>query len=581
MRRLLLIFALFVGSISAATYTIGPSATYANWAALVVAHGTLSAGDIIEYQAAAPGGSSTITGDYINANAVSGNGTAGNVITIRVRSGDTITLDGNQSVANAVYLNKDYWTIDGFKMINYTNVSLSGVVIVTNSANATIQNCDIHISLVASAATDKRGIAAYTNVSDVLIYHNTISNDAGSWASAGDVDGMLIAATRAIIRNNTITISNGATSSIPHDDGIQGTDNTDITVERNIINMTANTGTPCQGIFLENYNSAAGNVNYGTFNVRNNVVVAPGGSYVGNFALRLSGPATTIPIVAYVLENNVFDNLASGLDTVKFTTDTGTWVGGSALVKNNIFINRATQTGARLCLGFYAQWSGSITADYNHYYAPAFAAGDNIIGIGGTSYTFTTWQAASFDAHGVGYNGGSGNPNFTNPASIDYTLQSSSPDKGAGVDLSGTFTTDLLGLTRSAPWDIGAYKYVASDTTPPTPSPSTIASAVSLGTSSIRVSATTATDAGSPPVLYRFSKDGGSTWTAYQSGTSYDFTGLTASTLYHTQVQAEDSAASPNVTTASANTDVTTDAAGNGGSKTIGKATLIGSSIVK
>jgi len=31
-----------------------------------------------------------------------------------------------------------------------------------------------------------------------------------------------------------------------------------------------------------------------------------------------------------------------------------------------------------------------------------------------------------------------------------------------GVDLSGTFTTDILGVTRSGTWDIGAYEYVAA-----------------------------------------------------------------------------------------------------------------------
>ena len=40
---------------------------------------------------------------------------------------------------------------------------------------------------------------------------------------------------------------------------------------------------------------------------------------------------------------------------------------------------------------------------------------------------------------------------------------------GAGVDLSGTFTTDIVGSLRVVPWDIGAYKAVSQSPTPPTP----------------------------------------------------------------------------------------------------------------
>jgi hypothetical protein len=57
---------------------------------------------------------------------------------------------------------------------------------------------------------------------------------------------------------------------------------------------------------------------------------------------------------------------------------------------------------------------------------------------------------------------------------VDLTLQSNSPAIGAGANLSVYFTTDFLGNTRIAPWDIGAYKYVGVGSPPPpplTPSP--------------------------------------------------------------------------------------------------------------
>ena len=52
---------------------------------------------------------------------------------------------------------------------------------------------------------------------------------------------------------------------------------------------------------------------------------------------------------------------------------------------------------------------------------------------------------------------------FTNvtAASENFTLGSSSTLIDAGYDLSGTFTTDILGTTRGATFDVGVYEYVA------------------------------------------------------------------------------------------------------------------------
>jgi hypothetical protein len=44
----------------------------------------------------------------------------------------------------------------------------------------------------------------------------------------------------------------------------------------------------------------------------------------------------------------------------------------------------------------------------------------------------------------------------------DYTPVGGSPLDGAGADLSGTFTDDIAGNTRSVPWEIGAYEIAAA-----------------------------------------------------------------------------------------------------------------------
>jgi hypothetical protein len=52
---------------------------------------------------------------------------------------------------------------------------------------------------------------------------------------------------------------------------------------------------------------------------------------------------------------------------------------------------------------------------------------------------------------------------FVNEASDDFHLSVSDTNaKDQGTDLSGTFTTDIDGATRSAPWDIGADEYTSA-----------------------------------------------------------------------------------------------------------------------
>ena len=57
-----------------------------------------------------------------------------------------------------------------------------------------------------------------------------------------------------------------------------------------------------------------------------------------------------------------------------------------------------------------------------------------------------------------------GSPSFTNAATGNFTLQSGSSCRDAGLDLSATLTTDYLGTSRpqNGTFDIGAYEYLIS-----------------------------------------------------------------------------------------------------------------------
>jgi hypothetical protein len=93
------------------------------------------------------------------------------------------------------------------------------------------------------------------------------------------------------------------------------------------------------------------------------------------------------------------------------------------------------------------------------------------------------------------------------------------------------------------------------DEIPPTPNPLTFSvSPYAINSTSIGMTATTATDAGSPPVSYYFdfvdspTSGTGGTDSAWQSGTSYTNSGLQPNHRYGYRVKARDSASTPNET---------------------------------
>ena len=191
------------------------------------------------------------------------------------------------------------------------------------------------------------------------------------------------------------------------------------------------------------------------------------------------------------------------------------------------------------------RWLGVERSQYDHAYVR--------VSNNGTSWT-TVWT----------------NPNSETADSawtqVSYDL-SAVADNQATVYVRWTMgTTD--GSWTYCGWNIddveiwGLSSSPPPDTTPPTPNPMTFASAPApTGTSAIGMTATTATDAGSPPVAYYFnfvSGGSGGNDSGWQSGTTYTDAGLTANTSYTYRVKARDSAATPNETGYSANATTAT-----------------------
>jgi hypothetical protein len=110
----------------------------------------------------------------------------------------------------------------------------------------------------------------------------------------------------------------------------------------------------------------------------------------------------------------------------------------------------STTITARNC---YAGGNGGLDFNQNNRfdtYSNLYSADDH----SATATPATT--VCAFSTSSGGY--------FTNvtPGSEDLRIGASSALKDAGYDLSGTFTTDILGNTRGATFDVGPFEYVAS-----------------------------------------------------------------------------------------------------------------------
>lgn len=157
-------------------------------------------------------------------------------------------------------------------------------------------------------------------------------------------------------------------------------------------------------------------------------------------------------------------------------------VGQSGLIYNNLLVGHDNQpslsvasSNVSIFLGIYNNtiYAGTTNA-YNGTVYNQYASADyknNIIYITGNGqcaeFTAGTHTGNLYyaPAGSVGVTLGVGernaNPQFVSIPTNFYLL-ASSPAIGSGINLSSYFSTDILGSTRTLPWDIGAYKYIST-----------------------------------------------------------------------------------------------------------------------
>jgi hypothetical protein len=152
-----------------------------------------------------------------------------------------------------------------------------------------------------------------------------------------------------------------------------------------------------------------------------------------NFPGDYSRGISNVAIRGYCVNNTVYK---VGTNVGQTTYGYGIW-GNWTYLKNNISVGNGGSAPFD-----YVAYTGSANLDYN-ISSDSSAAGTNSLTSQTAANLFVNITAGSEDLHlKIGAN------------AIDE-----------GTDLSGTFTTDIDGVTRSGTWDIGADEYAIASST--------------------------------------------------------------------------------------------------------------------
>ena len=167
--------------------------------------------------------------------------------------------------------------------------------------------------------------------------------------------------------------------------------------------------------------------------------------------------------------------------------------------------------------------------------------------------TWTPWsQVGGGSGSGIEQVSGTVTLDATGPAIREFFTTGATTFKANGADtLLSSFTAVVWRRNSQGSW---GYQVVQDSWTTPAPTPDTtapVAGTLAVAVTDVKADLTVSgasDDRGY--VSYSFSKDNGSTWTGYQDGSTYTFTGLSASTAYQFRHRVKDAAG--NVTTGTA-----------------------------
>ncbi len=432
----------------ATQYEVGSGQTYTTIQACINAMG---AGDICNVHA----------GTYTERLTIS-SGTAGNLKTIQRNGSDSVIVT-NTTAPVIILSNTKYFVLDGLD-IRYTGSGVNAAVInddydgsVGVSTGWTIKNCLITLggsptgngfgvtiadasnaefidnTITINTTTGGNDGADFLNVLNFTFARNTI---AGVASTSGTMeDGLVTQGRNIVIENNNI---HDGWCYDCHPDGIviqsraSGQPDTDtVTIRGNTIQNFN------QNIYIDCFTGPCTNIN-----IYNNISTETSAYEYGAFTdatVCMVIDSEGVGAITATVYNNICDTLFLGIRWLTPMT------GSSLVMKNNLIFNTPSNID-----------STNATLNYNYYVMPSCGS-DTAIDWGGVFYTFSGFVAATANE-----DNGLCTTSATLSLPANYIPDSNANTIERGEDLSGVFTTDKAGNTRSSPWDIGAYEFVDS-----------------------------------------------------------------------------------------------------------------------
>ena len=429
-----LFLAILLNAASAATYYVRKDGSNSNtgtadnaggaWLTVQKAATTMVAGDTVYIRA----------GTYEETATTAAGGTSGNPIRY-IGEGDTTNLWGiifAHSWIEARNMMCKFTTTGGYTINSTVN---DGVIDNITFDTSTVSKGLLGMWHYDSPATPARWTINNCRFLNTEYYavalHGTnhiFTNNYLSSPNGGD--GLYLHSSNTLVSGNTWENWSCPVGSLKHTDCIQAFSNNGEIARDNIIEK--NLFKDCVGTQVGSWTDDGDEGRIARWTFRNNIWY--------NVEAQVS-----ITCDHFYFYNNVF---YGGISGPLLFRQNGTGDGNSSNCKvfNNAFINCADETAANKGGGY-----GFVGTNP----APGFEADYNMVIGTGAGTVKTGYQVNGLEVHSL--NGV--DPLFVNAASADFRLQLGSPLAGAGYNWSTLFTDDFEGTTRTAPWDIGAYKY--------------------------------------------------------------------------------------------------------------------------
>lgn len=411
--------------------------------------------------------------------AINGMGAA-NPITFN-GNGDTLEFAAIAGARHILQLDgAQYVTIDSLVIRSLSAVYGYGIQLLNNADHNTITNSVVDLTLVTSTTTaNSAGIVLSASTtspistagptgSDNLIEGNTILGGAYGITVYGPTGGTSTVNNRVL--NNTVKdfYSFGIYLGYNSNSLIQGNDISrptlaTVTTFNGIYGATSLFSAKIDANRIHNTHGGASSLTsstYGIYFTGADADTATVNVVSNNLIYDFNNSSLTYAIYnsssdgMHVLNNTVVLDNQNFVSTSIVSCFYQVTLATNVVVKNNIFYNTTTGTGAKY--GSYMSTSTSdIVFDKNVYFINSPTGTNNVGYYTAAQPTLADWQAANLATYDLG--GFSRNPRFADPANFDYT-----PTSAVFNDLAESLAavpTDFFGVARSATPDPGAIEY--------------------------------------------------------------------------------------------------------------------------